>query len=543
MEAMPADVALDELGPTTVEALLRFERLLSDATAQILNVAPEDVDATIQTSLSAVGAYLGSERGGIALFSEDGRSLIYKYGFFVPGTDTALYETDLARAVPWYAGELRAGRRVILPRLPEGLPPDALAERAHVAAIGLKSAFGLPLRAGGEVLGVLGWDHLATHRSWSPEFLSRVELLASVYANALYRRRAQAQLQKSLEEVRALKDRLEAENVILNQEARRMRGFEEVVGTSEVIARVLRQVEQVAPTDAAVLLLGETGTGKDVLARAMHERSRRREATLVTVNCAAMPTALVESELFGYEKGAFTGAVQRTVGRFEVAHGGTLFLDEIGELPLEVQSKLLRVLESGEFERLGSPRTIKVNVRLIAATNRDLEREVREGRFRADLFYRLSVFPLTVPPLREHPEDIPLLVWHFIARKQARLGRSIKRVPAALMHAFEAYAWPGNVRELENAVERALIMTGGTTLAVDPAFLQVAPAAVTSAVGRGASHAEAERANILAVLEDCGWKMAGKGNAAERLGLKRSTLQYRIKKLGIARPDDVPHRT
>ena len=184
-----------------------------------------------------------------------------------------------------------------------------------------------------------------------------------------------------------------------------------------------------------------------------------------------------------------------------------------------------------------------MDVRLIAATNRDLEREVREGRFRADLFYRLSVFPLTVPPLREHPEDIPLLVWHFIARKQARLGRSIKRVPAALMRAFEAYAWPGNVRELENAVERALIMTGGTTLAADPAFLQAAPAAATSAVGRGASHAEAERANILAVLEDCRWKIASRGNAAERLGLKRSTLQYRIKKLGIARPDDEPHRT
>jgi transcriptional regulator with GAF, ATPase, and Fis domain len=316
---------------------------------------------------------------------------------------------------------------------------------------------------------------------------------------------------------------------------RHARGFEEIVGQSPALGRSLAQVEQVAPTDVPVLLLGETGTGKDMIARAVHERSRRRERPLVTVNCAALPSTLVESEVFGYEKGAFTGALRRTIGRFEVAHGGTLLLDEIGELPLEVQGKLLRVLQTGEFERLGSSKTVKVDVRLITATNRDLEAEVREGRFRADLFYRLSVFPVTLPPLRERAEDIPLLVWHLIERRQAGLGREVKRIPDRLMRAFTAYSWPGNVRELENVVERALIMTTGDTLATDPAFLEAAP--VVSAAGPTATLAESGRAHILAVLEECGWKVSGKGNAAERLGLSRSTLQFRMKKLGITRPE------
>jgi transcriptional regulator with GAF, ATPase, and Fis domain len=345
---------------------------------------------------------------------------------------------------------------------------------------------------------------------------------------------AKAALETSLREVRELNERVEAENVLLNQQVRRARGFDEVVGASPVLGRVLGQVEQVAPTDAPVLLLGETGTGKGLVARALHERSRRRERPLVTVSCAALPATLVESELFGYEKGAFTGALQRTVGRFEVAHGGSLFLDEIGELPLEVQAKLLRVLQTGQFERLGSSKTIQVDVRLIAATNRDLEREVGEGRFRADLYYRLSVFPIALPPLRERREDIPLLVWHFITRRQGKLDKLVKRVPGPLMQAFTAYSWPGNVRELENVVERALIMTSGPTLA-DPAFLEAAPAA--PAVGPRASLAEAERSHIRAVLDECRWKISGKGNAAERLGLNRSTLQFRMKKLGISRPE------
>ena len=341
---------------------------------------------------------------------------------------------------------------------------------------------------------------------------------------------AKAALEESLHQVRELKERLEAENVVLQQEIRRSGEFEEIVGRSPALVALLGNLQRVAATDAPVLVLGETGTGKDLVARAVHDRSPRRERPLVTVNCAALPPSLIESELFGYEKGAFTGAITRTPGRFEVADGGTILLDEVGELPLEVQAKLLRVLQTGEFERLGSSKTLRTDVRLVAATNRDLEREVREGRFRADLFYRLSVFPLTLPPLRSRPEDIPLLVWHVIARKQARLGRNIERVTDRAMRAFRAYSWPGNIRELENVVERALILSTGAVLTIDPLFPGTRPDASPPTTGL---LSEVERRHILDVLEQCGWKVGGKGNAAERLGLNRCTLLSRMKKLGI----------
>jgi formate hydrogenlyase transcriptional activator len=307
--------------------------------------------------------------------------------------------------------------------------------------------------------------------------------------------------------------------------------LEDVVGTSEALGAVFSQVRQVAATDSPVLLLGETGTGKELIARGLHDNSRRRDRRLVTVNCSALPAGLVESELFGYEKGAFTGALRTTPGRFELADGGSILLDEIGELPLETQPKLLRVLQSGEIQRLGASRPTRVDTRVIASTNRDLGREVSEGRYRADLYYRLSVFPITLPPLRERAEDIPLLVWHFIRRKQAQFGKTITQVPEPFMHALEAYLWPGNVRELENVIERALILTRGSVLATDWLALASPLSPATASTLE-----EVDRRHIRAVLAACGWKVAGKGNAAERLGLSRSTLQFRMKKLGIRRP-------
>jgi transcriptional regulator with PAS, ATPase and Fis domain len=350
--------------------------------------------------------------------------------------------------------------------------------------------------------------------------------------------RAKAELERSRLEVREVRERLDAETACLRTEALHAHGFHEIVGTSAALARVVRAIEQVAAADSPVLILGETGTGKDLVARVIHDRSRRRNRPLVTVNCAALPDALIESELFGYEKGAFTGAVARTLGRFEAADGGSILLDEIGEMPLSAQAKLLRVLEGGTFERLGSSRTVRVDVRVMAATNRDLEKEVREGRFRPDLFYRLNVFPVALPPLRERPEDVPLLVWHFVNAKQGALGRSIARVPDRLMRALESYAWPGNVRELENVVERALIVTTGSTLTMDAGFLEDARGQSV-----GTSLEDVQRAHIQEVLRQCGWKVAGKGNAAERLGLKRGTLQFRMKKLGIERPTGGEQRT
>jgi len=316
-----------------------------------------------------------------------------------------------------------------------------------------------------------------------------------------------------------------------NQLSHLRSGLEDVVGASEALRAIFLQVSQVAATDSPVLLLGETGTGKELIARRIHDNSRRQGRQLVTVNCAALPAGLVESELFGYERGAFTGALKATPGRFELANGGSILLDEIGELPMEIQPKLLRVLQSGEVQRLGGARATRIDTRVIASTNRDLGREVSEGRFRADLYYRLSVFPITLPPLRERADDVPLLVWHFIRSKQAHMGKTIKQVPESFMRALAAHSWPGNVRELENVIERALIMTEGSVLATDW-LAQAGPLPSTEA----STLEEVDRRHIRAVLAACHWKVAGKGNAAERLGLSRSTLQFRMKKLGIYRP-------
>jgi len=377
----------------------------------------------------------------------------------------------------------------------------------------------------------------ARHRSYRVAVTSLAETGGALVTrtDVTEREEWKAALEESVEQVRLMKERLENESEILTRDIPRWNDFGEIVGRTPALSVLLEQVRRVASTDAPVLVLGETGTGKGLVARAIHDRSARTGRPLVTVNCAALPPTLIDSELFGYEKGAFTGAIARTPGRFEVADRGTLLLDEIGELPLELQAKLLRVLQSGEFERLGSSKTLRVDVRLIAATNRDLEREVREGRFRADLFYRLSVFPLTLPPLRNRPEDIPLLVWHSIARRQAPLGRRIERVPERVMRALCAYSWPGNIRELENVVERALILSDGPTLATDPMFLSgVRQETETASLG---SLSDIERQYILDILQQCGGKVAGKGNAADRLGLNRSTLLSRMKKLGISRAE------
>ena len=294
--------------------------------------------------------------------------------------------------------------------------------------------------------------------------------------------------------------------------------------------KVLARVEQVARTDSTVLIQGETGTGKDLLARAIHHLSPRKERPLVSVNCASLPPTLIESELFGREKGAYTGALTRMVGRFEAADGATLLLDEIGELPPEVQGKLLRVLEEGRFERLGSSKTLQVNVRIIAATNRDLAQDVNEGRFRKDLFYRLNIFPIAVPPLRERREDIPLLVWAFVRQLEKKMGKRVDAIPRKSMEALQTHSWAGNVRELRNVVEHAMIMSSGRTLTL------TLPKTETAGIPETLNLQDLERRHILAVLEKAAWRIMGPGGAAEMLGMKRTTLQARMIKLGIRRP-------
>src|SRR5205814_1122606 len=332
------------------------------------------------------------------------------------------------------------------------------------------------------------------------------------------------------------KDRLAAEKIYLEDEIRTDYNFEEIIGGSPALRRVLHQVETVAPPDSAVLMLGETGTGKELIARAIHDLSGRRERTFVKINCAAIPTGLLESELFGHERGAFTGAIAQRLGRVQLANRGMIFLDEIGDIPIELQPKLLRVLQEREFERLGSTRTIHTDARLIAATNRDLREMVEQRKFREDLFYRLYVFPIYVPALRERSEDIPLLVNHFVQRFARRMNRTIETIPAEAMAALTRYPWPGNIRELQNLIERAVIVSHGPVLQIPLKDLDNC-AAPRRDNGKEQTLEAAERAHIMAILKETRWVLGGARGAAARLGINRSTLQFRLKKLGIVRPD------
>jgi formate hydrogenlyase transcriptional activator len=341
------------------------------------------------------------------------------------------------------------------------------------------------------------------------------------------------------ERLNASRDQIEEERLYLESEIRAEYNFEDIVGKSAALRKVLQQIEIVAPTDSTVLLHGETGTGKELIARAIHSLSSRQKRTFVRLNCAAIPSGLVESELFGHERGAFTGALMQKKGRFEIADQGTLFLDEIGDISLELQPKLLRALQEREFERLGSAKTIRVDVRLLAATHRDLQAMMRDNQFREDLFYRLNVFPIEIPPLRDRREDIPLLVNFFVSRLSRKMQKQIRTIPKDAMEALTAAPWPGNIRELENFIERAVILTQGAELRVPVKELKRASVARMTS---GSTFEDAERLAIMEALKSADGKISGQGGAAERLGLKRTTLQNKMKKLGIERPSSDARR-
>ncbi len=348
------------------------------------------------------------------------------------------------------------------------------------------------------------------------------------------RKKAESDLKTALDEVSKLKDQLQAENTYLQEEIKLSHNFDEIIGSSKSFRRVLSNVEKVATTDATVLILGETGTGKELIARAVHRLSPRKDRPLVKVNCAALPGELIESELFGHEKGAFTNAVAQRSGRFELADGGTVFLDEIGDLPHEQQAKLLRVLQEGEFERVGGSRTLSVDVRVIAATNANLPERVESGEFREDLYYRLNVFPLIIPPLRERPEDISSLAQHFVDKYAKKMGREIKSIPAAVISTLQSYRYQGNVRELENIIERAVILAADGVIRLDDRFQR---RSTTIEKGRGGETlADVQRNHIHSVLDETSWQIEGENGAAVRLGVKASTLRSRMKKLGIEKP-------
>jgi len=490
-----------------------------------------------------LGQLLEVERSMFALVHPGDGILRSTHAVAAPGVRPFPVGHRMQETSPWILEQLSEKRVPVIVSSASDLPPEATVDAQTMRAFDVRSVALVPIVAGDQLLGAFSFGTTLRERSWPQPLVERLSLIGQVFAGALLRREQEGKLRGTLTELEALRARLQLENEYLRERTFSGEGFEDIVGESPALRRVLFQAEQVAATDATVLLLGETGTGKELLAMAIHSRSHRRARTLITVNCAALTPTLIESELFGHEKGAFTGASSRKIGRFELADRSTLFLDEVGEIPLNLQAKLLRVLQEGEFERLGSSITHKVDVRVIAASNRDLSAAAREGTFRPDLYYRLRVFPVEMPPLRARREDIPLLVWYLVGQLGAALGKKIERVPASTMDRLVVYDWPGNVRELRNVLERAIILSPGPGLLLEELGDGIRTAvAARDAAGGTRPLEDVERDHILRVLESCDWRVRGPGNAARQLGLNASTLYSRMKKLGIHRSASTPRR-
>jgi formate hydrogenlyase transcriptional activator len=487
-----------------VIAHLELRQLLKAISASLSRVVPHDL-------------------AGFALFDHDTQRLS-AHALDFPRNQEFVETGDTIPLEGTPEGKAFTSRQTVLIRnLDTTEFPAEIIKRAEAA--GLRSGCAVPLISHGKVLGTLSVVSMQENAfsQDDAELLTQIGAqVAIAVENAL-----------AFKQIARLKDKLTEEKLYLQEEIQTEYNFQEIVGDSQTLRRVLKDVQTVAATASTVLILGETGSGKELIARALHNLSDRRERTFVKLNCAAIPTGLLESELFGHERGAFTGAIATKIGRFETADRGTLFLDEVGEIPLELQVKLLRVLQEQEFERLGSTRTMRVDVRVVAATNRDLEHMVEEQRFRSDLYYRLKVFPIMLPPLRERAEDIPALVRHFAQKFALRMKKRIETIPAEAMKALQAYPWPGNVRELENFIERAVILTSGADLRAPLSELKVLS---PPSNGSLKTLEDAEREHILKALREAKWTIGGSGGAAAKLGMKRTTLQSKMQKLGIMRP-------
>ncbi len=510
-----------------------FERLVGDLSARFAGLLAEEIDDVLLDSLASLGGFFQADRVQLSEITRNSKVRV-THSWSRAGVEAVPEGTMWAAMIPGALKRVLAGEVFSFSHIDKLTDERFAVDRQTFLEVGTIAHLSIPVEVAGKILGVLTFGVLSGPREWHDVQLDRLRLMAQVFGNALTRRDAERELQTSLADVQNLKQRLLAESRYLEKEIAETGRFEEIIGESSSMRAIFHQVEQVAPTGATILILGETGTGKELIARTMHRLSTRNNRPLVKVNCATLPSALIESELFGHERGAFTGAVKRKIGRFEVADGGTIFLDEIGDLPPDLQAKLLRVLQDGEFERLGSNETQTVDVRVVAATNRNLLASIEDGSFRADLYYRLRVVPIELPPLRERREDIPLLAWHFVRLHQAAMNKTIRRIPNKVSKAMRAYEWPGNVRELANVIERAVIFTKGETLVVEEGF--VTEHAALPPESGGDDLQSVERAHIVDTLGKCGWKVKGRGNAAERLGLNPSTLRARMKKLGIDRP-------
>jgi len=516
-----------------IAALSRFEYSLGINSSEKSRNCPEEYIPRLRLLGELFVNALERSRGELSLRESEER-----LSFAAAAAEAGLWIMEVERGIVWATPKFREllqfppDEELSFERFLQSVHPDDRKRFKSLVRQSLQKqeAFELEYRAARQD-GSVSW--IATRGKPFPGAAGIPERLMGASMDVTQRRQMEAELRERLDEIELLKSQLEKENIYLREEIRTGRGIKNIVGNSEGLQYVFFKIEQVAPTDSTVLILGETGTGKGIVAHAIHEMSKRKDRPLITVNCAALPANLIESELFGREKGAFTGAHAKQMGRFEVAHGGTIFLDEIGEVPLELQSKLLRVLQDGEFERLGSHRTIKVDTRVIAATSRDLQAEIRNGRFREDLYYRLNVFPISIPPLRMRSGDIPQLVQYFIDRFVRKIGRQIKSIPQTTMKSLQEYAWPGNVRELEHVIERAVITSMGPVLQLADRLEHKGPEAKQELPK---DLAEMEREHILRTLQQTRWKINGENGAAALLKIHPSTLRFRIKKLGIERP-------
>ena len=513
------------------EALHPFERLALMVSSFFSTLEADDAEEAVARALEEVGTTFGADECTFVAYGDRGVVRVVRSWALAPHTPCT--DDDVA-SMPWLLQ--RVARNAVVAMTPATDVPQAAArDRAHAERTGVVARLAVPVALRGRVMYGLIIGSRQRHAQWHGPVVERLRLVGEIIGAGLECVRQEQALRATQAEVERLGDGARGDTLYLKEEARNQAEADQIIGESPGFRLALARLGQVAPLDATVLLLGETGTGKELFARALHDRSRRRDRMLVRVNCAALPASLIESELFGHERGAFTGAISMRQGRFELADGGTIFLDEIGDLAPELQAKLLRVLQEGEFERVGSSKMRRVDVRVIAATHMDMEKAVAEGRFRADLYYRLSVFPITLPPLRERPEDIPQLVWFFIHRHQRTLGRRIDRVPTSVMHALQRHEWPGNVRELENVIERAMIRSNNSTLQLDDPLRAVTRPPQPAECGDSLD--SVQRLHIERVLRECGWRINGAGNAAVRLGIHPNTLRFRIKKLGVVIPD------
>ena len=531
-DAKRADEAMARRNDDVQETIARVS-------SRLLTSGHDGIEDAVTASLRDVCRFVKADRAAIGWFdlSSGSVDVLYQWVENGPAATPSVSRDELR----WMYPLIKSGESVGFSSVDE-LPDSARADRQALRNMGIQSAIVSPIIVEGETLGALSLANTETEQIWSHMHYRSLRVIAASFGSAIRRLRADRRMNELMRELAEARDRLEAENVYLQQEIISGHGFDEVIGESSALRLCLDQVARVAQTTAPVLLHGETGTGKELLARAIHQRSKRSDRPLVKVNCAALPPSLIESELFGHEKGAFTGALASKPGRFDLADGGTIFLDEIGDLSQGLQAKLLRVLQEGEFQRVGGTTTTNVDVRLIAATNRNLLEAIDEGRFRADLYYRINTFTIEVPPLRERKGDIPLLARHFVTKHAQRLGKRFDAIALTALEELEAHDWPGNVRELESVIQRAMITARGPLLQL-AGGLRTPARAINSEVAEPETPARprdlrsAEIAHITEVLEQCAWKITGQEGAAEKLGLPPSTLRSRMQKYGISRPE------